>query len=90
MLAEVEGGEWFSRRNHLIRGRRDDLFANYNDMPCIKVEVQLLFKARDIRPKDNIDFQACLPLMSENAKQWLSDQLSLSFPEGHIWLSSLI
>lgn len=90
MLAEVEGGEWFSRRNHHIRGRREELFTNYNDMPCIRVEVQLLFKARNIRPKDNLDFQACLPLMSNNAKRWLADQLSVCFPQGHIWSDRLI
>ncbi|HLO14509.1 MAG TPA: hypothetical protein VK206_06760 [Anaerolineales bacterium] len=90
MLAEVEGDEWFSRRNSRVRGKRDELFTNYSDMPCIKVEVQLLFKARNIRPKDNLDFQVCLPLMSEYARQWLFDQLNLSFPEGHIWQSNLI
>jgi hypothetical protein len=90
MLAEVEDDEWFSRRNPLVRGRRDDLFTNYNGSPCIKVEVQLLYKARNLHPKDNLDFQACLPLMSANAKQWLSDQLKLSLPEGHVWLHSLL
>jgi aminoglycoside-2''-adenylyltransferase len=90
MLAEVEDGEWFSRRNPLIRGQRDDLFANYKDTPCVQVEVQLLFKARGLRLKDDLDFQACLPLLSENAREWLSGQLSLSFPEGHKWLNSLI
>jgi len=90
MLAEVEGDEWFSRRNSRVRGQRADLFTNYNDMPCIKVEVQLLFKARNMRSKDNLDFQASLPLMSKNARQWLFDQLSLSFPEGHIWQRNLI
>jgi aminoglycoside-2''-adenylyltransferase len=90
MLAEVEGDEWFSRRDQRVRGRRDDLFANYNYTPCVKVEVQLLFKARGLRPKDHLDFQACLPFMSANAKQWLSNQLRLSFPEGHVWLNSLI
>jgi hypothetical protein len=89
MLAEAEGNEWFSRRNPLVRGRREELFVDYHGIPCIKVEVQLLYKARDIRPKDLLDFQACLPLMSTTAKEWLSHQLRLSFPEGHSWLGSL-
>ncbi len=89
MLAEVEGEEWFSRRNPLIRGKRDELFAVYQGTPCVKVEVQLLYKARGLREKDQLDFQACLPLMSTTAKQWLAQQLRLSFPEGHSWLSSL-
>jgi hypothetical protein len=90
MLAEVEEDKWFSRRNRLICGQRDDLFVIYNGTPCIRVEVQLLFKAQNNRPKDNLDFQACLPLMSTNAKEWLADHLHLSFPDGHLWTNSLI
>ena len=90
MFAEAEGNEWFSRRNPLIRGGREGLFATYNGIPCIKVEVQLLYKAKDVRPKDQIDFQACLPHMSERARQWLSETLRLSFPEGHAWQNDLI
>jgi hypothetical protein len=90
MLAELEGDEWFSRRNPLVRGPRNELFVIYNDLPCVRVEVQLLYKARGCRPKDNLDFQACLPRLSEHAKQWLFHQLQVSFPEGHEWTNSLI
>src|SRR5574341_1828127 len=71
MLAEVEGQEWFSRRNPSIRGRREDLILTYHGLPCVRIEVQLLYKARNCRPKDDLDLQACLPRMSANAKQWL-------------------
>lgn len=90
MLAEVEGDRWFSRRNRLIQGQRDELFAIYNGTPCIRVEVQLLFKAQNSRPKDNLDFKACWPLMSTSAKEWLADRLRLSFPEGHLWTNYLV
>lgn len=89
MLAEVEGEEWFSRRNPLIRGRRAELIVTYNDVPCVRIEIQLLYKARDRRPKDELDFQACLPRMSSNAKQWLRNGLQLLFPEGHPWIGEL-
>jgi len=90
MLAEVEGGEWFSRRNRLVRDKRENLFTIYKGYPCIRVEVQLLYKAQNIRSKDNLDFQACLPLLSATSKQWLVDQLRLSFSEGHIWVNDLL
>jgi hypothetical protein len=89
MLAEVEGDEWFSRRNSLIRGRRDELIQRYNDIPCVRVEVQLMYKAKGLRPKDELDFQACLPKLSNEAKLWLKDSLLLLYPEGHPWLKSL-
>jgi hypothetical protein len=90
MLAEVDGREWFSRRNPRVRGKREDLFATYNGISCVRVEVLLLYKSRDIRQKDTLDFQACLPFMGEEARVWLADQLSLCYPQGHGWLGSLL
>ena len=89
MLTEVDGDEWFSRRNPLIRGRREDLIVEYGGIPCVRVEVQLLYKAKGRRPKDEIDFHACLPLLTASARQWLRDNLRLAHPEGHAWIDLL-
>ena len=89
MLAEIEGDEWVSRRHPLIRGPRDTLLAVYHGLPCVRVEVQLMYKARSRRPKDEVDFQACLPLLPVEAKRWLHDQLCLLYPEGHPWIERL-
>jgi hypothetical protein len=88
MLAETDGDHWFMRKNPQIRGRRDDLIVWYG-VPCIRVEVQLLYKARSIRPKDRCDFEACLPHLSGAAKKWLRDNLLLLYPAGHPWLNDL-
>ena len=89
MLIEVEGDEWFSRRDAAIRGQRDDLIVAYNGIPCVRIEVQLLYKAKHCRPKDEFDFQACLPLLSAEAKRWLKDSLRQLRPEGHAWSDAL-
>ena len=89
MLAETEGAYWFSRRDHAIRGQRDDLIVTYNGLPCVRVEVQLLYKAKGNRPKDTLDFQASLPVLSVAQKKWLKDGLLRLYPEGHVWLESL-
>lgn len=89
MLSEVEGNEWFSRQSPLIRGPRSDLLVAYHDIPCVRVEVQLLYKARHHLPKDEQDFQACLPLLSTEAKQWLRDNIRMLYPEGNKWLKFL-
>jgi len=89
MLAEVAGDEWFSRRDHRIRGQRDDLLVAYDGIPCVRIEVQLLYKARHLRPKDERDFRACLPRLYPEAKGWLADQLRQMHPDGHPWLPSL-
>ena len=89
MLSEVEGDAWFSRRDSRIRGPRHDLFVEYDDIPCIRIEVQLLYKAKNLRPKDEIDFRACLSRLNPKARQWLKDNLSLIYPQGHPWLNRL-
>jgi hypothetical protein len=89
MLAETEGEEWFSRRNHLIRGQRNDLLAIYHGIPCVRIEIQLMYKAHHRLPKDETDFQTSLPLLSTQAKHWLKEQLMLLYPDGHPWLAQL-
>ena len=89
MLNEVEGSEWFSRHDPHVRGLRSDLFVPYQSIPCVRVEVQLLYKARHILPKDEQDFQACLPLLSTEAKQWLRDSIRILYPDGNPWLKFL-
>jgi hypothetical protein len=88
MLDEVEGDEWFMRRNPQVRGPRDALIVTYNRIPCVRVEAQLLYKARSGRPKDTQDFQACLPHLPADAKTWLRDNLLLLYPAGHAWLEA--
>jgi len=89
MLAEAEGNEWFSRRSSLIRGKRDDLIVAYHGIPCVRIEVQLLYKAKNLLPKDDLDFRACLPLLCPEAKGWLKDCLQMLYPNGHPWFASL-
>jgi hypothetical protein len=89
MLAEVDDDEWVSRRSPKIRGKRNNLIVKYNGIPCIRVEVQLMYKAKSLRPKDELDFQMCLPKLSGEAKQWLKESLVVLYPEGHAWLSLL-
>jgi hypothetical protein len=89
MLLESEGDEWWSRRDATIRGRRDNLIVAYDGIPCVRSEVQLLYKAKNRLPKDEIDFEACLPLLSADAKRWLKASLHRLYPEGHAWIAAL-
>lgn len=47
------------------------------------------YQARNLRPKDERDFRACLPLLRTEAKKWLANQLHQTHPKGHPWLPSL-
>jgi hypothetical protein len=90
MLTETDGNDWVSRRHPMIRGSRNDLLVSYGHIPCIRIEVQLLYKAKGNREKDQRDFHACLPLLTAEAKEWLMQALRLAHPEGHAWLEFLI
>ncbi|MBI1257918.1 MAG: amino acid transporter [Chloroflexi bacterium] len=89
MVAESEGDEWFHRRNPQIRGKRADLITEYNGWPCVRVEVQLMYKSKNGRPKDEQDFRACLPKLSAAQKGWLKAQLEILYPDGHVWIEAL-
>ena len=89
MLIETDGDAWVSRRHPMIRGLRTDLLVPYHQVPCIRIEVQLLYKAKGNRPKDQLDVQACLPLLTHDARVWLRQALQLAHPEGHAWLALL-
>jgi hypothetical protein len=89
MLVDIAGDEWISRHNPQIRGPRDTLLVSYNGIPCVRIEVQLLYKARGARPKDQADFAACLPRLDPLAKQWLIDGIHSRYPDGHPWLAAL-
>lgn len=88
MLLETDGDEWFSRRNPMIRGLREDVLVQYHDIPSVRIEVQLLYKAKGNRPKDQQDFQASFPLLTAEAKVWLEQALRYQHPDGHPWLAA--
>ena len=89
MLLESAGEEWVSGHNPLVRERRSELLAEYGQVPCLRIEVQLLYKARSDREKDRRDFAACLPLLSLAARNWLAGALAILYPEGHSWRALL-
>ena len=89
MLIEVEGNLWVFRRDARIRGRRDVLLTSYGGIPCLRVEVQLLYKAHSKRPKDTRDLEACLPHLSADAKRWLRTNLLVLYGADHPWLDEL-
>ena len=54
----------------------------------LQPEIQLLYKARGLRPKDQRDLDATLPALDAARRSWLADALSRTEP-GHPWLAAL-
>ncbi|MEV5574498.1 amino acid transporter [Spirillospora sp. NPDC052269] len=89
MFDEADGGEWISRRDARVRRPMARLGrVTSAGVPYLCPEVQLFYKAKDVRTKDEVDFERALPLLDADQRGWLADALELTMP-GHAWLSRL-
>ncbi|WP_258312361.1 nucleotidyltransferase domain-containing protein [Streptomyces sp. ZEA17I] len=90
MLDEVEGAQWVSRRDPEIRLPIDRLGRTSDaGIPYLAPEVQLFYKAKATRDKDETDFEAALPLLDTSARVWLTDAIKAVAP-GHPWLRQIL
>lgn len=89
MPDEADGEEWVCRRDARIRlpltrlGRR-----SAEGFPYQTPEVQLFYKAKGRRPRDEEDFAAALPVLNPEQRRWLSDALALVHGD-HPWQERL-
>ena len=89
MIEECEGGEWLFRRHPAIRRRKEAIVWYAEDgMAVLRPEVQLLYKAKDVRKRDQADFDATAPLLDSGDAAWLAGALEAVHP-GHPWLRKL-
>ena len=85
-----DGDVWIYRRDERIRlPYRDVIERTDGGIPFARPELVLLFKAKQVvRPKDEADFEAVLPRLGSDRRQWLADALRLVHP-GHPWSERL-
>jgi len=89
MIEQRRGDEWCFRRDPAARLPVPDLTWTQEDgMRVVRPEVQLLYKAKDVRPRDERDFRAVLAHLSGTATRWLSEALARVHP-GHTWLDEI-
>ena len=89
MVADISNDQWLFRRDARIScplaaiGRRTD-----DGIPYLTPEIQLLYKAKAPRPKDEADFARALPYLNGESRKWLAHALALVHPD-HPWLIQL-
>ena len=89
MPERTTGDNWHFRRDHSVTRTRSDLtWTTPDGMPVLKPEIQLLYKAKSVRPKDQADFEVTVPTLSEDSRAWLSATIRRLYPS-HPWLSHL-
>lgn len=89
MIQEADAGAWYFRRDDRVHGKVDDLRVMVDEVPCLRMDLQLLYKAKSSRPKDEMDFQHVLPILGESERRSLADWLRLTCPNGHHWIPEL-
>ena len=88
MLDESAEDEWVCRRDPRIHRPLAALTFEIDGVRYLAPEVQLFYKARGLRPKDIVDFEAALPMLSASQSRWLRESLRLTHPT-HPWLTLL-
>ncbi|MBO0793003.1 MAG: aminoglycoside adenylyltransferase, partial [Ktedonobacteraceae bacterium] len=63
-------------------------YRTSDGIPYLAPEIQLLYKSRGLRSKDEADFDSTLLYLDQERRQWLAQALTIVHP-GHPWLAQL-
>jgi hypothetical protein len=86
MIDESDGDEWVARRDPRIRCPVRSLGrTTAAGIPYLAPAVQLLYKARAPRPKDDVDLAAALPILSAGERRWLLDAPRTAYGDSSPW-----
>lgn len=87
MLDDGDPDVWIYRREPRIRRPLAEVVGRTaTGLPYLAPEIQLLYKSKSPRARDERDFRRLWPLLSEDARTWLDQALTLVSPH-HQWLS---
>jgi hypothetical protein len=88
-LNEIVDGVWRSRRNQAITRPAAELaLRTPGGIPFLAPEIQLLYKAKHHRPKDDHDFERARPRLSAAQRAWLKETLQACYGDDP-WLAQL-
>lgn len=89
MLEPGDADTWIFRRDERIRAKRAQMVATTRDgIPYLGPQGVLLYKAKNVRAKDERDFAAVVPQLGQPARDWLREAIALAHP-GHAWIAGL-
>lgn len=78
----------FRRHREIVRPIASMLLRSTDGLPYLVPEIQLLYKAKTPRPRDQRDFDRVLPLLENEAVTWLKQALEIAH-HGHPWIARL-
>lgn len=90
LLSEGDAESWrYRRAPEISRPRARAELVSSDGIPFLSPEVVLLFKSARRRPRDELDFAACLPSLAPEPRTWLREALA-SLDSAHPWLPHLL
>nr|WP_239078247.1 amino acid transporter [Streptomyces sp. SID9124] len=90
MLDDTDGEDWVFRRDPRVRLPLERLGrVSGGGVPYLAPEVQLLYKSKSRRPKDEQDFEAALPVLDDHGRAWLAETITLAEGADHPWAARL-
>lgn len=88
MLDESAGDEWVSRRNPRIRRPIATIgHVDPTGIPYLAPEIQLFYKAKGRRPKDEQDLTEMHPVLDPEQRAWLHTAITNTYGPHHPWLA---
>jgi len=89
LLAPARDDVWvFRRDDRVTRPLAAIGFTTDDGIPVVVPEVQLLFKAKEGRPRDEADLASVLPELADDQRAWLADAIQLVHPD-HPWVATI-
>lgn len=89
LLNERNESEWIYRRDARIRYPLNKFSLRIDDvLKILSPEIVLLYKSKDVKEKDDLDFESVLEKLKKERKEWLRASIKLS-DENHKWLEKL-
>ncbi|WP_374216324.1 nucleotidyltransferase domain-containing protein [Frankia sp. R82] len=84
-----DGETWICRHDQTIRFPYGEIIRRTPEgIPYLAPELVLLFKAKHVRPKDQVDFDATIPHLAPAQRRTLARLLAHAYP-GHRWQANL-
>jgi hypothetical protein len=89
LFQEEAQEQWIFRRNKSVAALKREILLTTNEgIPYLSPEIVLLYKAKQLRKKDECDFESVCGRLSDRQRGWLRNALDICHPN-HIWLCRL-
>lgn len=89
LLSPGSSDIWVYKRDPSITMPMADALWTKDGVRYLRPQIQLLYKAAGLRPKDQLDFDACRPLLDDEARSWLRGALVATLGDEHPWVAHL-